>query len=312
MRRLLKIFLFTFIIFIFTSCVKEKYDLSLNLEPGSIYSVEYKVESKFIQNIRGVHNEMNEEMEFKYKYTILSKVENKFKLRVVLEEFKVKRQSPNMSHEFTSESERTNLPPGSEILFSFLNKEIEMLIDRTGEVSEITGFEKINEELLETIKEKIKELPKEQQEQALSGFEKNLENNDMKERLSYTWNIYPDKPIALKEKYQIKYTTKGIIPLEIENNFELGEIKSDQYKLYINSNIKTISDKPAIDNASAQIYYDLQGTQMGYYYLDSKTRMITESQTEQKLEGEMKIKGAGYAVIPIVNETKIRVQIEKL
>lgn len=145
---------------------------------------------------------------------------------------------------------------------------------------QLAGTDSIVENVLNSIsrRKEFAEIDKNTLEQLVQNF---FNPQDFKRSFEKLFEIYPAKPIAIGESWEITRHISEPIPTTVLNKFQLQKISGDT--LFVQLASKVIFDKPK-QQANQPSIQDIKGIQSGTLYINKNSGLIFIEKIQQSVK----------------------------
>lgn len=293
------------------SCTKPRVDLKLNLQNGQIFLMSYQADMKMSQKIMGTSVDVIIKMNMDLKFTTSGQdTDSNYLMDVAYQAMNYHMKAQGQLVEFGTDK----LSKDTLICKAFQNikgKSFKIKLSRTGKIIDVTGLDTLMQGLFSdniTDTSKISEITE--------LFNKNFGEESIKNNFGSFFNIYPDKPVSIGDKWNNTSSVVSFFALTINNNYQLIDDKDGMYKIDLQSNMKTDTKNATMEIQGMQMKFDMKGTQTGTIKIDQKTAWITESEIKQKIAGNATMTktgmpGVGNFSIPYTMESTLKIFVKK-
>jgi Family of unknown function (DUF6263) len=155
----------------------------------------------------------------------------------------------------------------NKVMAGLVGKKFMIKVDEEGKVLEVTGFEKIINNMIDSM-----EMDDNTKVQVMASMKDQFSDQTIKDQFAQVFTIFPNKEIKVGDSWEKKYTTGGKIGAEYATTYTVKEIEGDHVSLTTRTNIGT--------DGGAQ---DIKGTQSGNIIVDSKTGLMIKGEFDQDL-----------------------------
>ncbi|WP_276480913.1 DUF6263 family protein [Paraflavitalea pollutisoli] len=160
-----------------------------------------------------------------------------------------------------------------------------MTMSETGELSNIAGFEKVVENMIDSAAGGG-DVPEAMRQGMRDGMSKQFNAESMKEQIQQSFNIFSGKPVKVGDSWVKKLETHGAKNMKMTNTYTVQSITAKEVLLSL---------RCVIDEITTEANMTMNGTQEGTLVVDPKTGMLIRSEINQALAGAggsgMKITG---------------------
>jgi hypothetical protein len=150
-----------------------------------------------------------------------------------------------------------------------VGSELNMRLTPSGKVVELSGFEKIIDEIIEELN--IPESP--ERDNIIKGLRKQFGDEALRQSIEQMTIIYPGMPVLTGDTWNISYED-GIADIDLV------------------SAIRSNPNSEGIDMGMFSLDYDVEGNQKGLIKLDEVSGLPVNSNIEQNFSGTVSVLGA--------------------
>ncbi len=180
-----------------------------------------------------------------------------------------------------STSQKNQKPTPLEIFYrALIGKNFRVKVSHDGKGVQLAGTDSIVGSVLKNIshKKEFTGIDKSTLEQLIQNF---FNPQDFKRSFEKLFEIYPAKPIAIGESWEITRHISEPIPTKVINKFQLQKVSGDTLLVQLNS--KVSFDKPQ-QQANQPSIQDIKGTQSGTLYVDKNSGLIFLGTIQQSVK----------------------------
>jgi hypothetical protein len=275
---------FASVFFMFAACLDasgQKIDLVLNLQNGHTYYQDMVSTSNIDQKVGEM--DLNIEMEIKGRMAFLVKEVRKedYLMDVQYEKISLRMALP-MTQEIIMDSE-SNDPENifSRMMGGIVAKPFGVRMSRSGKVLEIIGIEKI----FDAVFDQFSELPADQLQQIKSQLQEAYGEKSFRGSMEMLTAIYPEKPVAIGEKWNVQTNLMGMLDAKIDASFQLDQNTRDYRLITGNAQIK-VNPESTVEMEKGALKMDLEGTMLSNIKVDPKTGWVIAANFNQNIQGE--------------------------
>jgi len=217
------------------------------------------------------------------KMKTIEAVYNDFKMNMQVMGMEINIDTDKPAPDVSMEDAKTNPSALMNKLFSGIRgKKFNMKVNEEGEVIEVTGFDAIAKDMVDSLG-----LPEEYKEKMEATAKDQFNGDDIKKQFSQMFYIFPNKEVKVGDSWKTNYTTSGKMPAKYNNTYTVKEIEGDMVTLDAKTTIETENETIKLD-----------GNQTGKLLVDSKTGLVVNADFEQDIKASvggqsMTIKGKG-------------------
>lgn len=279
------IFTLIFVSLLFSAGHSKSTDLSLRLEKGKEYKQITTSKATIIQDINGQKMNMVMTVSGTMIFLVKEVNTNGYKMDVKFETLSMSMQMPQGTLSFSSENNDPN-DIFSVILNAMKNKAFEMVMSKTGKVTEIKNVESLWEAAIN----QFDELSETQKEQLKAQILKAYGADALKGGIEMVTAIYPEKPVNKGDKWVINTNLESGMPAKMTTDYEFVDLTQDYALIKGISSIVTEDKDAYIETNSMPMKYDLKGSMTAEIKVDKKTGWIIEAKINQVIKGDAYIK----------------------
>lgn len=276
---------------ILTTAQAQQTELKLNLEKGKEYKQITDSKATIIQDING--QKMNMGMTLKGSMSYLVKVvnENDYEMEVKYDSLSMLMQLPQgTTMEFSSEK-NDEQDVFSTILAEMKNKPFQITMTKNGKITEVKNIEL----LFESVFNKFSQIPENQIVQIKAQLMKAYGEDAFKGNLEMVTAIYPDKPVAKGETWEIKTKLESAMSADITSTYKYVESNSNYHLIVGDSKITTADKDAYIASNGVPMKYDLTGNMLSEIKVEKTSGWIIEAKINQNIQGDVYVKGSPQA-----------------
>ncbi|MGZ5221904.1 MAG: DUF6263 family protein [Chitinophagaceae bacterium] len=161
-------------------------------------------------------------------------------------------------------------------------KEFTMKVNEEGKVLEVVGFDKIINEMIDSIG-----LDENAKMQVRASLQDQFNEQSIKDQFAQVFTIFPGREIKMGDSWEKNFQTGGRMPAKYTTQYSVKEIEGDHITLTAQTNIGSANDE-----------MEIKGTQNGSLLVDGKTGLVINAQFDQDMETKaqdmtVKISGKG-------------------
>lgn len=164
----------------------------------------------------------------------------------------------------------------SSMFSGLINKPFIIKVDAEGRVLEISGFDKIINDMIDSLP-----MNESMKAQARASMKDQFNEQSIKDNFSQIFTIFPNKEVKVGESWEKSYSTGGKMPAKFSTTYTVKEIEGDHVTL---STVTKISPNSSESEA--------EGEQTGNILVDSKTGLMINATFDQ----DMKVKTKGNTI----------------
>lgn len=270
--------------------------LSFNPEKGEKYNYQMEMIQKINQTIMGQAMDMDQTMVMDYDMSILDKTAAGIKVEFEYKSIYFNLASAMMSMKYDSKN-----PPAStegmdgmmaKILGTMINKKFQMVVEKDGTVSSVTGMQAIIDDMTKAVGGNDM-----MGMQVAESMKQQFSDDAMKQMMEQTFKIYPKGSIKTGDSWSAAVNTGAAgMNMNVNTTYKLKSVDSS----------KAIADVTStIDGFNGQ----LTGTQSGVVEFDVKSGLPVSSKIEQKAKGTISAQGME---VPMDITSNVNVKVVKV
>lgn len=269
----------------FTPCQAKRTDLSLKLEKGKEYKQVAQSKVTIVQEISGQKIEVVTTIGGTLTFFVKDVNENGYVMDATYETLGMSMKMPQGTMSFNSESKDPN-DIFSTILKAMKSKPFEVIMSKTGKVTEVKDIEN----LWETAINQFELLTDAQKEQIKAQLTKSYGADAQKGNIESATAIYPDRPVNKGDKWTIQTKLESGMVAKMSTEYEFVDLTSDYALIKGHSTIKTDDKDAYVELEGTPMKYDLTGTMESEIKVDTQSGWIIEAIINQEIKGEASVK----------------------
>ena len=267
------------------SCA-DKHNLQLNLIEGETYIQTQNIKSSIKQEVNGQNVNMEMTSMGKLGFRVVKKYEDYYDIKARFQSLHLTMSSIYGSMDFNSEDTDT-----SNIFASLLGKltdeEFTVEMNPNGTIRGIDGLDALFANMMND----FPEVPEMQKKQMITQLRQSYGDDVIKGNFEMTTAIFPDKNVAINEKWNNSVELSTSMPIKVNNEFTLSSYDEQYANIEANSTIDNINADQYTDINGVEAKYDLKGGQKATIKIDSKTGWVVDATITQNLKGDVSLKG---------------------
>lgn len=191
------------------------------------------------------------------------------------------------------------------IFNSMIGKTMTISTNPQGGIISLTGSSRLFDDMIA----ELNNMP------GVEGLAASLKNaygdSAMMESFSNIWGFYPQKPVKVGQKWQIKRSNTGMIAMSTNYTYTLKSRTEKQAVLASKSQVKTLPSAQ-LSLGFADIKYDMKGTGTGESVLTQPEGVLKKGTHTLSMTGMMYMTGSGFPKMDVPISTKSTVTIESI
>lgn len=257
--------------------------LQFNPEPGYEYSMLISANSVIQQEVMGIEQAVSVEMEMVMNARFIAKTDSFTEMELRYRDMIIKSQSPVLSLSLSSES--VNPSPEEIMLKEIVNKAFTAKVDRQGHILEVSGLEKIMENLGD-----YPGMDESNLENMRNSIQESFGEESIIQNLQQTMPVFPHKLLQEGDSWKYAYNTStNNINIIQYNTASVVELTGNNILIRINGKLQS-NDQNFQNFEGFRARIDLKGTQISEMLIDKNTGISIESVTNQNINGIIRLK----------------------
>ena len=148
-----------------------------------------------------------------------------------------------------------------------------MKVNPEGQITEVTGFENMAENIADSL-----DLDPKEREEMLQGFKGQFSQSEMKQSLERFWYIFPNKEVKVGDSWQKNTESGGKMPAKYRSTYTVKEIEGDMVTL------DEVSKIEAKENEDIAMTGDITGT----IVVDSRSGLVVTANQDMDMKASSK------------------------
>jgi len=302
-----KINIIVIVLIALTSCKAQKTELELTLKEGAEYHQISDVTMDISQDYNGMKMDIGTTITGDMSFFVKSKNGKEYDIDVKYKRLGMSMKLPQGKMEFSSENNNQQ-DIYSLMLKEMANKPFFVKMTNKGKVVGVKNTDTLFNSLFKILPETVSDV---QKEQVKAQMEKSYGDEAFKGNLEMATAIFPDHPVNIGDKWEIKTELNSVAPSMITTIYEFLEDNKDYYLIIGNGKINSIDKDTYYETNGMQMKYDLAGTMTSTIKIDKQTGWFIEAIITQNIKGKSHIKDnpqiPGGMDIPISIITKMKI-----
>ncbi|MEQ9091980.1 MAG: DUF6263 family protein [Balneola sp.] len=251
--------------------------LNYNLSSGTTYSTKVVLEQDISQAFMGQSQDVESDQGYGIELTFTDFEDGKYSVKMVYKSIMINQPMAGLSYD--SETATTEPTGSAKAVASVLDRELQFTLSKTGEVSNITGFEA----MLDSMAANMGITGEAQLSLFKSQMSSQYNTQTMKDQLKRTLIVFPDKELDKGDLWTEDQSVSAPFAMNIQTTYEVADYDNDTVTLNVSSDIFTEGGELVTNGAT--MTPDLSGVQSGTIKIDRKTGLILEGGMEQLISG---------------------------
>lgn len=278
------------------------YQLVFNPEPGTVYR--YAIVNKSTSDMKVSGKEINNEnaSDIEFAYRINSDTGNHFRINVEYNKIHLQSKLGDNETEMDAGNAKYSTNPIEKLLGALKESKLNIILDRTGKVKEIEGYEELTDNVFEqlTFTDTLTaSIARQQWNHLVAG-------SLVKQNVEQFFGIFPDSTVHHHEKWKTSSSQKGEFGLKTTTTYFIKAVTENE--VFIESSGEIVSDDTEIASRNGVTSTKLTGKQDGEYVMERKTGMILKASISAKIKGSVQMRGMD---IPIEIKNTIEIESKK-
>lgn len=282
MRKIINLILLSIIV---TTCLAQQTELRLNLKEGEEYKQITDMKSTISEDVNGQKINMVMGIAGSMTYLVKSVNENNYDMEVKYDSLSMSIQSQQITVNFSSEK-KDEKDIMSQVLASMKNVPFKITMTTRGKITDVKDIDL----LFESAFDKFSEMTEAQMAQIKAQLTQAYGSNAFKGNIEMTTAIYPDKSVAIGDRWEINTKLEAGMAADITTTYMFAESNSD-YNLIVGDSKFVTANKDAYVEANGMpLRYDMKGNVSSEIKVDKITGWIIEAKINQDINGDAYIK----------------------
>ncbi|MEQ8577292.1 MAG: DUF6263 family protein [Balneola sp.] len=274
--------------------------LNYSISSGTTYSTKVVLEQDIAQTIMGQSQNVDSDQGYGIELTFTDFEDGKYIVTMVYNSIMINQPMAGLSYD--SET-ATSEPTGpAKAIASVLGKELQFTLSKTGEVSNVTGFEA----MLDSMAVNMGITDETQASLFKSQMSSQYNTQSMKDQLKRTLIIFPDRELNEGDTWTEDQSVSIPFAMNIQTTYEVAGYDDETVTLNVSSDIFTVGDE--MNMGGATMTPDLTGIQSGTITIDRKTGFVLSAGHEQLISGVMNMTSPQEMEIPMEISGKTEVE----
>ncbi len=254
--------------------------LRVKLDKGAEVKYQSTTNQVITQTVGAMKQVINQKQVFEYKITVTSKLPNgNLQAKITFTRIAVDMETQGMSMKFDSDKQDDGPVANPQFLVfgAMINKSVTATVTPLGNIAEVSGIEELRKQMLaETVGQA-------QIEQTIGAA---ISQDAIKQMFGGAFISYPEKGLKAKSTWTENQTIDNQFTLNMINTYSVLSMDANEVKLSLSATMSTIPGNSS-NLMGMQVTYNLFGTTSGSLTVNPKTGMVTESNMEQNINGNI-------------------------
>lgn len=269
--------------------------VKINPEVGATYHylISNETEMKMDANGKEVVNKNKVDVELVYHIT----KDSSGNYLVKMQYDRIRMHTKNGDNETVMEAVKGKQPSNESerILSALAESEILVMMNKSGEVDSIKGFDAVGEKIAKEIENKTPAERNMIQDQ----WKKQVEQSLIKQNIDQLFKILPDSITEVGEKWTTTVKQKDQFGITAITEYQLEKVRNNRFF------IKTYADLQSDNTPTMVMNYNvvatINGRQEGAYQIDAQTGILMEGKQNSKLTGSILLMRREFPVSVLSN-----------
>jgi len=290
-----------------TGCPAANSNLSLNLKPGSSYTMNILVNQTMDQEIEG--QKYSTVMNYSFAYILEGKDDDKDgnrQIDVTISDMKMEMKMQELGLDISFDTANPTDDEIGNMLGVVVDAKFTLTVDKDGTVIAVDGAEEILNNLIEQAG------GDEAKNQMLAGMQEVISEDSLKETFgSSTW-INTDEPIEIGYTWEETEVSSQDMPMEINTKFTLTDIKDKLAYITLESDIILSEETVGEEEDLFGMSFAVSGNQTGKIIVDTETGLVMTGEMSSDITGEISMSFDGTEMkMPMFIKTTINIETVK-
>ncbi len=156
----------------------------------------------------------------------------------------------------------------NKIVKSIVNKPFMVKVDEEGNVLEVTGFDKIVDDMIDSLG-----LEGQQKDMVKASMKDQFNESSIKDNFVQFFTVFPNKEVKVGDSWKKTYSTGGKMGAKFNTTYTVKDIDGDHVTLRADSKISGDKEDSKVE-----------GTQTGNILIDSKTGLMINGEFDQDMK----------------------------
>lgn len=284
----------------------QKHNLAFNLQKGNVYFQTVTANSTIRQNLGGQQMDIKATIVGRMSYKVNDFKNNIYSMDVKYESVSMKMEMQGTTMDFSSDKKE-----GGDQLSTMMSKFLAGLtkspfqIEMTskGKIQSIKGLDVLFDKMFD----EFPSLSPEQKAQFKGQLAQSYGGDAFKSNFEMAMAIYPDKPVAVGEKWTVNSASKTGMELKIGSEFQLADASGSFNTIKGLSKLEIVDKEAYTTQNGIDMKFDITGDMTTELKVNKQTGWIEEGKLTQSLKGNAITKDSpqtpGGMTIPMVIDT---------
>ncbi len=301
--------LLSFVILTSPLCA-QKQNLSFNLQKGSTYFQTMTANSAINQNFGGQSMDIKMTIVGKMSYKVNDFKNNLYSMDVKYESMTMKMGMQGMNMEFSSDKNEGGDQLSvmmSKLLGALTKSPFQIEMTNKGKIQSIKNIDVLFDKMFD----EFPSLSPEQKAQLKGQLAQSYGGDAFKSNFEMAMAIYPEKPVAVGEKWIVNSSSKSGMDLKIVSEYLLADATGSINTLKGASKLEVADKNIFTPSNGLEMKFDVSGDMATELKVNKQTGWIEEGKLTQTLKGNAQTKDSpqtpGGMTIPMTIETNMSI-----
>ncbi len=258
--------------------------LELNLSEGFQYNIRYMTNQKIVQDIGGQIQEILQDTEFSYVYTV-EEVNSSGDMIIAIryDSIRFNQHGPFGYVSYDSDNPPQKVHPAALGYDVMVGESFRITVSETGEIISVTGMDFILDKLLQRMS-----IPEGADENTVKEtLSEQFGDQALKDSIGNLFAVYPSFPVRVGDSWEKTEDTAIGFPMRVVTTYTLDDISSGQARVKSSSVIHSRDESDPVNMGGMSLRYEVSGSQEGSTILDVDRGWTIRGQVSQKIGGKV-------------------------
>ncbi|RXK59188.1 hypothetical protein ESA94_13690 [Lacibacter luteus] len=261
------------------------YQLVFDPEPGTVYQYTIVNKSNSEMKVSGKEITNNNSSDIAFSYLINKDTGSGFSVGIEYSKIHLSSKVGDTETEMDAGNAKYSTNPIEKLLGALKESKINIVLDRTGKVKEVAGYEELTNNVFEQLRftdTLTASIARQQWNHLVLG-------SLVKQNAEQFFGFFPDSTVHLHEKWKASSSQKGEFGLKTTTTYFVKAVTENE--VFIESSGEISSDNNEIASRNGVTSTNLTGLQEGEYVMERKTGMILKASISAKIKGSVQMRG---------------------
>lgn len=260
-------------------------DLEYNLKKGQTYKIATIADQTVEQEVMGNPMNVKQKITMGISYEVVGVSNEVFEIKCTYYRVAYESLAMGMEVNYDSENPTETIDPAAIGFSAIVDKSFSMKFNKSGEVTEVTGFEKMINEMVDgfgNLDEESKAVTKEQLQSQFGG-------EQLKKTMEQSLKLFPTTGKAKKGDTWSITSTLGMYAMDISSNYDLVDYNRKTATINVSSQIEPSTFTQ--NTGEMEMDMEMSGSQLGQMIIDRSSGMLISGKVTQDLIATAKAMG---------------------